>query len=1065
MKKFMSVLLVISLLISIVPTMAFANEQIAITSPVSTAPYVEGDVVTITVNAPSDTKLVTYFANNEKIGESAIAPFTFNWINVKQGDYSLTAVSTSVTNANQTSAAVSIIVSATMIQTSPIYSMNFDDYTAETDNAMPTFPLATTLTKKDPATVCAFTSTQAPEKAPGDRCIVFKTKATANGETAICTIDPGQTKNLLQIQFDWYVEGKTESRDFAIRYNGTTYSSVFTLNTSGQITTSLGGSSKLLQNYSDKTWYHMNAVINTLNQTYQLSVNDTNYEQLKMPSSISYIDKYRYRQTADKNTASNTYLNNLFLSNITSGGVAASITAPVAGSKYLSNENITLTATAVTPAGTISKVQYYTDGVLLGESATSPYSVSCKIPYAGIKSIYARAINSGGDSGYSTPIDVMYAPIKLPTIFANDMVLQRGKKINIYGWGIDGETVQVAFNGQTRQTTVVGGKWMATLDPMTAGGPYDLIISVPDFQSGFTWTLSNIMVGEVWLCSGQSNMDFDIQIADNYATEINNANYPNIRLFKQSKLNPTAPATDNDGGKWQVCNPTNIIGFSVTGYFFGRQYYLDHNVPVGLIHAALGGTNILSWYEKMYAQYDPDTKAAHNVNNLNFYGQVAPLKDFSVGGVLWYQGEANATESFSYEKHLSNLIENWRATFNDPNLFFVVTQLPNYNYPVMNGAGSTGVYVREAQLNAMRKIPNVATAFIIDIGNDTNIHPSNKKDVGYRMAKCAEYLQTKDSTMTYTGPVYDKFEFSNGKARVSFRQVGTGLSTKDGLAPKTFELCGADKVFYPANATIVNANTIEVTSVDVPNPIQVRYAWNDIPRVNLVNSLGFPASPFRSDNYHANTTLNFAPSVKITSTFSDTNVQPNQTVTLKAAAEDLDGTVAKVEFYDGSTLIGSDTTSPFEIDWAISKGTHSIKAVATDDKGRTSIESSATARVVAISTSDAPKITLLPFTNANQQEITSLAGNTIINANLTIESTINNSVNPMIAIAIYQGNKLIHVEILYNNDTFVAAGAQAKEISYPIDLSKFTGATNIKVIPMDGATYLQPLTTPCGTLE
>ncbi len=619
------------------------------------------------------------------------------------------------------------------------------------------------------------------------------------------------------------------------------------------------------------------------------------------------------------------------------------------------------------------------------------------------------------------------ANVRLPKIFADDMVLQRNKLIPIWGWADANEKIEIKFNKQTKTTKAdKNGKWIIRLDAENAGGPYELSIKGIN-----KIIIKNVLVGEVWICSGQSNMEFKVSQADNFEKEINDANFPSIRQFTVSRDVSSLPKDDVKAGKWEICNKSTVGNFTAVGYFFAKKIFAELKIPIGLIHTSWGGTVSETWtsreglessdeFKEMIAgmpnvnldsiskvfnksiskrvetlqgskinpeisetykefsfndstwpemnepevwesqalgEFDGvvwlrksiilsaneagksgtvelskiddeeisyvngvevgrnnnwDAKRKYTIpagilkegNNVisirvvdnggggGIYGEsddlkitigdkiiplkgkwkyqvesvksdigpnsypsllfnamVNPLIPYAFEGVLWYQGESNASRAQQYKKAFPLLITDWRKKWNQGDFPFYFVQLSSFNETNGNSNnGSMWAELREAQSQTL-KLPNTGMCVTTDIGNPTNIHPTNKQDVGKRLAAVALKNVYKQNIVC-TGPTYKSMEMQGNKIVVSFDNLGSGLSTSDKYGyVKGFEIAGEDNVFYYAKAQIVNDKVV-IYSENVPSPVAIHFGWaDDASDNNLYNKEGFPADSFRTDNW------------------------------------------------------------------------------------------------------------------------------------------------------------------------------------------------------------------------
>jgi sialate O-acetylesterase len=467
--------------------------------------------------------------------------------------------------------------------------------------------------------------------------------------------------------------------------------------------------------------------------------------------------------------------------------------------------------------------------------------------------------------------------------------LQQGKPVPVWGWADPGAKVTVEFAGQKKTATAgVDGKWMVKLDPLPASAePRELKIG------GIV--IRDVLVGEVWLGSGQSNMAMTVSGAENFEAEKAAATLPLVRMFKENSATAKTPQRDASG-QWAVCSPETVGTFSATLFFFGRELHRELKAPVGLINSSVGGTPIESWidgevqrqtpelkaffdgqakataavdeaklkadYEKALAQWkeraakakkagqqmprrprDPleTRKRKGDVGGL-FNGKIAPLIPYAIRGALWYQGEANSHPGKGpfYQYHLPLLVSAWRARWGE-DLPFAWVQLPNYQR-----ASEEWLLVREAMLKTLR-LPRTGMAITVDIGDPNNIHPKNKQEVGRRLSLWALGDVYGQKVAATSGPLPSGRETRDSEIILLFKHADGGLKAKDGEL-KGFVIAGEDKQWKPAQARIKDDKVI-VSSPEVKRPVAVRYAWATNPDCNLYNGAGLPASPFRADDW------------------------------------------------------------------------------------------------------------------------------------------------------------------------------------------------------------------------
>lgn len=436
------------------------------------------------------------------------------------------------------------------------------------------------------------------------------------------------------------------------------------------------------------------------------------------------------------------------------------------------------------------------------------------------------------------------AAVKLPTIIGDNMVLQRGQPVPIWGWADKGEEVTVTAAGQTL-TTKAGddGRWKVVLGKLDLGEPIEMTIKG---SSGSSIVLKNILVGEVWVGSGQSNMEWTVGNSNNAQQEIAAANYPKIRLFTVVKQKTPEPAAEC-AGSWVECSPASIPGFSAVAYFFGRELNKELSVPVGLINTSWGGTAADLWTSRKALEANPTLKplAGSGENSFLYNGMIAPILPYAIRGAIWYQGESNLGRAFQYRTLFPAMIANWRADWGQGDFPFGFVQLAPFRYNGQNVINWAELC--EAQRMTLDASPNTGMAVTTDIGDVKDIHPKNKQEVGRRLALWA-LAKVYGKTIVYSGPIYKSMSTEGNKVRLQFDHIGGGLVASDGKPLVDFTIAGADQNFVPATATI-DGNSIVVSSDKVAQPVAVRYAWHDDTQPNLANKEGLPASPFRTDTW------------------------------------------------------------------------------------------------------------------------------------------------------------------------------------------------------------------------
>ncbi|MBN2211552.1 MAG: hypothetical protein JW709_09175 [Sedimentisphaerales bacterium] len=521
------------------------------------------------------------------------------------------------------------------------------------------------------------------------------------------------------------------------------------------------------------------------------------------------------------------------------------------------------------------------------------------------------------------PVTSIPAQVRLPALFTDHMVLQQGDNVAIWGWAHPGENVIVTPSWPLGEPAgaVAGedGKWLLYVKTPSAGGPYTLSVKASN-----EITLNDVLIGEVWICSGQSNMEMALMWCENAETETAQADFPRIRMITVPH-NAARTPQDDFSGQWRICTPEIAKDFSAAAYNFARnlhQHTLEgrSDIPIGLIGTYWGGTMAEAWtrhevlesnpafasilqaqkdheqnmpqllvqYEEALKQWEIQAAKAkeegtnppwkpekplpfhQNSPSALYNGMLAPLIPYAFRGVIWYQGESNFGRGIQYRSLFPAMVANWRDNWGRGEFPFYYVQIAPHpyhtwwdaltNFPAdpqfeqIRQAGPRGVGIAEVQ-EAQRlslDVPNTGMAVTTDIVHDLeDIHPRNKLDVGKRLALWARAKTYGEKNLVYSGPLYDHMIIECGKVRIYFTHTGSGLVARDGEL-KEFTLAGQDRVFYPASA-VIEGDTIVVSSPDVPNPLSVRFAFRNAPEPNLFNAEGLPASPFRSDEWPAET--------------------------------------------------------------------------------------------------------------------------------------------------------------------------------------------------------------------
>jgi sialate O-acetylesterase len=436
--------------------------------------------------------------------------------------------------------------------------------------------------------------------------------------------------------------------------------------------------------------------------------------------------------------------------------------------------------------------------------------------------------------------------ISLPAIFNNHMVLQQKSQIKLWGWAKPRESVTIISSWDATPITVKAdnrANWSATIKTPSAGGPHTLT-----FVGSNTVVLEDILIGEVWLCSGQSNMEWSARLGIDDGTEhVLNANYPGIRLFSVDLKSSTLPQLDCHG-EWTACTPQTMIDFSAVGYFFGRQLYENLNVPIGLINSSWGGTPAESWTNPKIIEQDDILKQAAaqqqevpwcpTYPGATYNTMIKPLIPFTIAGAIWYQGESNVVTGDVYDQTFPAMIQNWGDEWGY-NFPFYYVQIAPYKY----GKPYEGAVLRDAQRKSLT-VPNTGMVVISDIGDLDDIHPRNKLDVGERLANWALAKTYGKNDSAFSGPLYRDMKIENNRIRLYFDYAESGLLCH-GDELTHFEIAGEDNEFVPAHAKI-DGQTIIVSAKSIKHPKTVRFAWDNLAEPNLFNGDGFPASCFQT---------------------------------------------------------------------------------------------------------------------------------------------------------------------------------------------------------------------------
>ena len=454
------------------------------------------------------------------------------------------------------------------------------------------------------------------------------------------------------------------------------------------------------------------------------------------------------------------------------------------------------------------------------------------------------------------------AQVKLPYFFSDGMVLQQQTDAAVWGWAKSGNKVSVttSWNNKKYSTvTAADGKWKLKLSTPAAGGPYTITVS-----DGTPVIIKNILIGEVWLCSGQSNMEMpmkgfkDQPVTGNNDAVFNSTNNQ-IRLYTVPRSVQRTAQDTTKNSFWKMAEPEAVSNFSATAYYFGRMLFEKLHVPIGLVNISYGGSPVEAFMDENTLKTFPEikvpgktdtTKLNNKVATVLYNGMLGPFLGYTIKGCIWYQGESNNDRPQQYETLFPAFVKQIReqsAQGDFPFYYCQIAPYNYYNYAAVNAVNNNSAFLRDAQRKALSKIPNSGMAVLMDIGEEFSIHPMNKEAGSKRLAYMALAKTYGLKTMAAESPAYESVSFSNGTATIKFTNAPNGL-TAFGKTLQYFEIAGANKVFRPAKA-VISGGTILVTSPDVKDPVAVRYAFKDFVVGDLYGTEGFPVSSFRTDDW------------------------------------------------------------------------------------------------------------------------------------------------------------------------------------------------------------------------
>ena len=432
---------------------------------------------------------------------------------------------------------------------------------------------------------------------------------------------------------------------------------------------------------------------------------------------------------------------------------------------------------------------------------------------------------------------IAWADVSLSSLFSDHMVLQRNIKVPVWGKALAGEEITVEFRNQSHQAKADSvGKWAVELEPLKANAkPHELVV-----RGKNTITIKDVLVGEVWIGSGQSNMEWTMSNTHNAQEAMAAANQPNIRLFLVPKVKAAQPAEDLVA-EWKACSPEAVKSFSAVSYFFARELHNRLDVPVGMIASSWGGSRIEPWI--------PTAEPTAGYSEM-YNAMIAPIVRYAMRGAIWYQGESNVNdgEGPTYRDKMENLINSWRQKWGLEDFsFYYVSIAPFKDFYQPGNLPRLWHYQSEAL-----KIPHTGMAVVSDIGNLNDIHPRNKLDVGRRLALWALAKNYGQDELVYSGPFYRSMDIDGNKIRLHFAHSGSGLIARDDQPLNEFQIAAADGKFVPALAAI-DGETVVVSAKEVPQPENVRFAWHKLSNANLSNKEGLPAAPFTTENWRGGT--------------------------------------------------------------------------------------------------------------------------------------------------------------------------------------------------------------------
>ncbi|WP_429393036.1 sialate O-acetylesterase [Mucilaginibacter lappiensis] len=457
----------------------------------------------------------------------------------------------------------------------------------------------------------------------------------------------------------------------------------------------------------------------------------------------------------------------------------------------------------------------------------------------------------------------VHAQVKLASIFTDNMVLQQQSQVPVWGWGKAGKSITVTTSWNKKSYNVKtnsGGKWLVKIATPVYGGPYTVTI-----KSDTTIKLHNVLIGEVWLCTGQSNMEMPMKgfksqpLVGSTDAILRSANN-NIHIYTVPRSSITEAQENSKPSEWHVASPEFVANFSATGYYFGRLLNEMLHVPIGLISDCYGGSSAEAWMDPKGLSDFPEIKIPAKTDSIKavsrtpttlFNGMLNPVIGYGIKGCIWYQGESNYEHPDQYEKLFPAMVKRWRELWGQGNFPFYYAQIAPYDYtqspPYNSGGKYNSAYLRDAQRKSLNSIPNSGMAVLLDVGEQTTIHPPRKEPAGTRLAYLALAQTYGIKGFDYASPIYKSMTIEGSRVSIRFDYAENGLTSWN-KPLQSFEIAGKNKMFYPAQA-MISGSTVVVSSPLVQEPVAVRYAFRDFVVGDLFGTNGLPASSFRTDDW------------------------------------------------------------------------------------------------------------------------------------------------------------------------------------------------------------------------